>query len=217
MIAPRAGSREITMTTASKYGAADAEAQPPAAGPEKAPLGRVKVALICVAAALSGAAVASVARVRTRAYVADLYAGLGGTTYGPDQLNMKQCGGGQVCEGTERCYEKVKDDGTTKYKCAEFESDSLSNSWRIAAARPGSTRMSKKKTHRADSLSGGCDADDACCGPDGKPFGPMCPTVMDGVCDGEEFYSSPCMACAKGAKGPFKHLGMKGRPGDCKK
>ena len=28
MIAPRAGSREITMTTVSKYGAADTEAQP---------------------------------------------------------------------------------------------------------------------------------------------------------------------------------------------
>ena len=205
------------MQTVSKtYGAAaDAEAQAPA-GPERKPLGRATVAAICVAAALSGAAVASVARVRTRAYVADLYAGLGGKFIGPDQLNMKQCGNpGIVCPGTTRCYQKVNDNGETKYKCAEFES--LSSSWEIAAARPGSTRMSKKKTHRADSLSGGCDADDACCGPDGKPFGPMCPTVMDGVCDGEEFYSSPCMACAKGAKGPFKHLGMKGRPGDCKK
>ena len=203
------------MQTVSKtYGAADAEAQAPAV-PETKPLGRATVAAICVAAALSGAAVASVARVRTRTYAADLYAGLGGKFIGPDQLNKKQCGDLGICEGTKRCYEKVKDDGTTKYKCAE--SESLSSSWKIAAARPGSTRMSKKKTHRADSLSGGCDADDACCGPDGKPFGPMCPTVMDGVCDGEEFYSSPCMACAKGAKGPFKHLGMKGRPGDCKK
>ena len=204
------------MQTVSKYGAADAEAQTPAPAPEKTHLGRAKVALICVAAALSGAAVASVAQVRTRAYVADLYGGLGGKFIGPDQLNEKDCGNpGIVCPGTTRCYQKVKDNGETKYKCAEFES--LSSSWEIAAARPGSTRMSKKKTHRADSLSGGCDADDACCGPDGKPFGPMCPTVMDGVCDGEEFYSSPCMACAKGAKGPFKHLGMKGRPGDCKK
>ena len=205
------------MQTVSKtYGAADAEAQNPAAAPKETPVGRAKVALICVAAALGGAAVASVARVRTRAYVADLYAGLGGKFIGPDQLNEKQCGNpGIVCPGTTRCYQKVKGDGEIKYKCAE--SESLSSSWEIAAARPGSTRMSKKKTHRADPLSGGCDADDACCGPDGKPFGPMCPTVMDGVCDGEEFYSSPCMACAKGAKGPFKHLGMKGRPGDCKK
>ena len=211
-ISPRAQALAIMQTVSKTYGAADTEAP---AGPERKPLGRATVAAICVAAALSGAAVASVARVRTRTYVADLYAGLGGTTYGPDQLNMKQCGGGKVCEGTERCYQKVKDDGTTKYKCAKFES--LGEAWEIAAARRGSTRISKKKTHRADSLGGGCDADDACCGPDGKPFGPMCPTVMDGVCDGEEFYSSPCMACAKGAKGPFKHLGMKGRPDDCKK
>ena len=93
------------MQTVSKtYGAAaDAEAQAPAA-PEEKPLGRAKVALICVAAALSGAAVASVARVRTRAYVADLYAGLGGKFIGPDQLNMKQCGDlGKVCPGTTRC------------------------------------------------------------------------------------------------------------------
>ena len=46
------------MQTVSKYGAADAEAQTPAAAPEGTPIGRAKVALICVAAALSGAAVA---------------------------------------------------------------------------------------------------------------------------------------------------------------
>ena len=56
------------MQTVSKtYGAADAEAQAPAV-PETKPLGRATVAAICVAAALSGAAVASVARVRTRTY-----------------------------------------------------------------------------------------------------------------------------------------------------
>ena len=207
MIAPRAGSREITMTTVSKYGAADTEAQAPAP-PERKPLGRAKVAAICLAAALSGAAVASVARVRTRTYVADLYAGLGGTTYGPDQLNMKQCGGGKVCEGTERCYQKVKDNGETKYKCAEFKS--LSSSWEIAAARPGSTRISKKKTGGAGSLSG----DDPCSEFEGKD---QCAMMMDQVCDGEDFYSSPCMACANGAKGPFRHLGTEGRPDDCKK
>ena len=174
MIAPRAGSREITMTTVSKYGAADTEAQAPAP-PERKPLGRAKVAAICLAAALSGAAVASVARVRTRTYVADLYAGLGGTTYGPDQLNMKQCGGGKVCEGTERCYQKVKDNGETKYKCAEFKS--LSSSWEIAAARPGSTRtssgMSKKKP---------------------APSRP-CKMNVDPVCDTEgNWHSNACVA-----------------------
>ena len=89
------------MQTVSKtYGAADAEAQNPAPPAQKA-LGRAKIASICLAAALSGAAVASVARVRTRAYVADLYAGLGGKFIGPDQLNEKQCGNpGIVCPGT---------------------------------------------------------------------------------------------------------------------
>ena len=174
MIAPRAGSREITMTTVSKYGAADAEAQTPAAAPEGTPIGRAKVALICVAAALSGAAVASVARVRTRTYVADLYAGLGGTAYGPDQLNMKQCGpSGKVCEGTKRCYEKVKDDGTTKYKCAEFESDSLSSSWKIAAASSrGTSRVGTTKK---------------------KPQ--PCKMNVDPVCDTEgNWHSNACVA-----------------------
>ena len=160
------------MTTVSKYGAADTEAQSPA-GPEQKPLGRAKVALICVAAALSGAAVASVARVRTRAYVADLYAGLGGTTYGPDQLNMKQCGGGKVCEGTERCYQKVKDNGETKYKCAEFESDSLGNSWKIAAgASRGTSRVGTSKKKRQ-----------------------ACKMNVDPVCDTEgNWHSNDCVA-----------------------
>ena len=140
------------MQTVSKtYGAAaDAEAQAPA-GPERKPLGRAKVALICVAAALSGAAVASVARVRTRAYVADLYAGLGGKFIGPDQLNEKQCGDlGKVCPGTTRCYEKVKDNGQTKYKCADSaEFESLSSSWEIAAgASRGTSRVGTSKKKR---------------------------------------------------------------------
>ena len=142
---PRAGPRTIMQTVSKTYGAADAEAQ--AAAPEKPQgLGRAKVALICVAAALSGAAVASVARVRARTYVADLYAGLGGTFIGPDQLNEEQCGdSGKVCEGTTRCYQKSKDDGTTKYKCAESE---LGDAWEIAAgASRGTSRVgtSKKK------------------------------------------------------------------------
>ena len=124
------------MQTVSKtYGAADAEAQAPAA-PERKALGRAKVASICLAAALSGAAVASVARVRTRTYVADL-AGVS-YTMGASEL----CGDLGKCEEPERCYQKVKD-GETKYKCAEFES--LGSAWEISAARPGSTRTSKKK------------------------------------------------------------------------
>ena len=159
------------MQTVSKtYGAADTEAQAPA-GPERKPLGRAKVALICVAAALSGAAVASVARVRARTYVADLYGGLGGTTYGPDQLNMKQCGGGKVCEGTERCYQKVKDNGETKYKCAEFES--LGSSWEIAAASSrGTSRVGTTKK---------------------KPQ--PCKMNVDPVCDTEgNWHSNDCVA-----------------------
>ena len=196
-------------TVSRTYGAADPEAQ--AAAPEQKPLGRATVAAICLVAALSGAAVASVARVRTRTYVADLYAGLGGKFIGPDQLNEKHCGDlGKVCEGTTRCYEKVKGDGTTKYKCADSEVESLSSSWEIAAARPGSTRTSKKKTGGAGKLNG----DDPCSEFEGKD---QCAMMMDQVCDGEDFYSSPCMACANGAKGPFRHLGTEGRPDDCKK
>ena len=188
------------MQTVSKYGAAaDAEAQAPAA-PEEKPLGRAKVALICVAAALSGAAVASVARVRTRAYVADLYAGLGGKFIGPDQLNMKQCGDlGKVCPGTTRCYEKRKDNGETKYKCAE--SESLSNSWKIAAARPGSTRTSKKKPTGAGTLSG----EILTCSPAEKAA-EVCRYNFDPVCgeDGQE-YSSGCNACMQMKAGNDKY------------
>ena len=164
------------MQTVSKtYGAADAEAQTPAAAPEGTPLGRAKVALICVAAALSGAAVASVARVRTRAYVADLYAGLGGKFIGPDQLNEKQCGDlGKVCPGTTRCYEKVKDNGQTKYKCADSaEFESLSSSWEIAAgASRGTSRVGTSKKKRQ-----------------------ACKMNVDPVCDTEgNWHSNACVA-----------------------
>ena len=179
------------MQTISKYGAAaDTEAQ--VAGPEKTPLGRAKVAVICLTAALSGAAVASVARVRTRTYVADLYAGLGGTFTGPDQLNKKLCGpSGKVCEGTTRCYEKLKDEGETKYKCAE--SESLSSSWQIAAAWPGASHTSSgtsKKKPSADPLSGG----GPCHGFKGKT---MCAQGMDPQCDEKGNYlgSSKCNFC----------------------
>jgi hypothetical protein len=162
------------MQTVSKtYGAADAEAQAPAV-PEQKPLGRATVAAICVAAALSGAAVASVARVRTRAYVADLYAGLGGNAFGPDQLNMKQCGpSGNVCEGTKRCYQKVKDSGETKYQCAEFESDSLGSQWEIAAgASRGTSRVGTSKKKRQ-----------------------ACKMNVDPVCDTEgNWHSNACVA-----------------------
>ena len=157
-------------TVSRTYGAADPEAQ--AAAPEQKPLGRATVAAICLVAALSGAAVASVARVRTRTYVADLYAGLGGKFIGPDQLNEKQCGpDGKVCEGTKRCYEKVKDNGETKYKCAE--SESLSSSWEIAAASSrGTSRVGTTKK---------------------KPQ--PCKMNVDPVCDTEgNWHSNDCVA-----------------------
>ena len=195
-------------TVSRTYGAADPEAQ--AAAPEQKPLGRATVAAICVAAALSGAAVASVARVRTRTYVADLYAGLGGTTYGPDQLNMKQCGGGKVCEGTERCYQKVKDNGETKYKCAE--SESLSSSWEIAAASSrGTSRagtMSKKKAGGGVCQSGKYDGKTVCA------FG------MAPVCDDNDVLApSECDYCLnnRGYTGSFRRVSVSDGPDACKK
>ena len=122
------------MQTVSKtYGAADAEAQTPAAAPEGTPLGRAKVALICVAAALGGAAVASVARVRTRAYVADLVGAsyrMGGKNLEPPPHSLKKpcyLENINICSETETCYAKLKDDGTTKYKCAA--EGSLGSKW----------------------------------------------------------------------------------------
>ena len=176
------------MQTVSKtYGAADAEAQAPAA-PERKALGRAKVASICLAAALSGAAVASVARVRTRTYVADLYADLGGTFTGPDQINMKLCGDlGKVCPGTTRCYEKRKNDGETKYECAE---EAPGSSWEFAAgASRTSSGTSKKKPGDAGALS--WDGP----GPYCLPKGWVCGQWVEPVCgvDGED-YSNPCMA-----------------------
>ena len=170
----RAQALANNMQTISKtYGAADTEAQVPEQEPLR--LGRAKVALICVAAALSGAAVASVARVRTRAYVADLYAGLGGKFIGPDQLNEKQCGDlGKVCPGTTRCYEKVKDNGQTKYKCADSaEFESLSSSWEIAAgASRGTSRVGTSKKKRQ-----------------------ACKMNVDPVCDTEgNWHSNACVA-----------------------
>ena len=193
MIDPRAGSRKITMTTVSKYGAVDAEAQS-AAAPEEKPLGRAKVALICVAAALSGAAVASVARVRTRTYVADLF-GVGYTMGGkplepPPATLKKPCYLDDIqhkCSETETCYGKPKvlDDGTTvtKYKCAA--EGSLGSKWiNIDVIE------SKKKKPSVDPLSGG--------GPCSSFKGmDMCAAVHDPHCDenGKELGSSKCSFC----------------------
>ncbi len=185
MIAPRAGPREITMTTVSKYGAADPEAQ--AAAPEQKALGRAKVALICVAAALSGAAVASVARVRTRTYVADLVGvsyRMGGKNLldPPTPLNGKPSRD-ITCEGTEECYQKSKDGGETKYKCAA--EGSLGRKWIIIESV-----TSKKKKPSADPLSGG--------GPCSDFTGyTMCAQGMDPQCDenGNYLGSSKCNFC----------------------
>ncbi len=178
------------MQTVSKtYGAADAEAQTPAAAPEGTHLGRAKVALICVAAALGGAAVASVARVQTRTYVADLV----GVSY--TMGASERCGELGKCEEPERCYQKVKD-GETKYKCAE---GSPGGKWNV-----NDSARSKKKPG-ADSLSG----DILTCSPDSKAKakeGWMCATIYDPVCgeDGQE-YSSGCNACIQMKAGNDKY------------
>ncbi len=158
------------MQTVSKtYGAADAEAQAPAA-PERKALGRAKVASICLAAALSGAAVASVARVRTRTYVADLAAV--SYTMGASEL----CGELGKCEEPTKCYQKLKDNGETKYKCAE---GSPGGKWIV-----NESARSKKKPG-PDSLSGGGD----------KPDKIMCAMVHRPVCDTEgNWHTNACVA-----------------------
>ena len=187
----RAQALANNMQTISKtYGAADTEAQVPEQEPLR--LGRAKVALICVAAALSGAAVASVARVRTRAYVADLVGAsyrMGGKNLEPPPHSLKKpcyLENINICSETETCYAKLKDDGTTKYKCAA--EGSLGSKWInidvIESAR------SKKKKPSADSLSGG--------GPCSDFTGyTMCPTVMMEVCDenGKKLGSNKCSFC----------------------
>jgi hypothetical protein len=168
------------MQTVSKtYGAADAEAQTPAAAPEGTHLGRAKVALICVAAALGGAAVASVARVRTRAYVADLVGAsyrMGGKNLEPPPHSLKKpCYLEGVC--SETCYGKLKDDGTTKYKCAA--EGSLGSKWIIIES------VTSKKKPGPDSLSGGGD----------KPDKIMCAMVHRPVCDTEgNWHTNACVA-----------------------
>ena len=192
------------MQTVSKYGAADAEAQTPAAAPEGTPIGRAKVALICVAAALSGAAVASAARVRTRAYVADLVGGvsyrMGGKNLEPPPTTLKKpcylestyLEG--ICSETETCYGKLKDDGTTKYKCAA--EGSLGSKWiNIDVIE---SAISKKKKPSADPLSGDiktCPADSKAKAKEGW----ICYMKHDPVCgeDGKT-HSNDCHACMAG-------------------
>ena len=159
------------MQTVSKYGAAaDAEAQEPALKPQG--LSRAAVASICFAAALSGAAVASVARVRTRTYVADLAAV--SYTMGASEL----CGELGKCEEPTKCYQKLKDNGETKYKCAE---GSPGGKWTV-----NESARSKKKPS-ADSLSGG--------GGDKPDEVPPCYLVFDPVCDTEgNWHSNDCVA-----------------------
>ena len=198
MVAPRAGSREIIMTTVYKYGAADTEAQSPAAAPEKPALGRAKVALICVAAALSGAAVASVARVRTRAYVADLVGAsyrMGGKNLEPPPTTLKKpCYLDKICSETETCYAKLNHDLTTKYKCAA--EGSLGSKWiNIDVIE---SAISKKKKPSADPLSGDiktCPADSKAKAKEGW----MCYMKHDPVCgeDGKT-HSNDCHACMAG-------------------
>ena len=166
---PRAQALAQIMQTVSKYGAADAEAQEPALKPQG--LSRAAVASICFAAALSGAAVASVARVRTRAYVTDLAAV--SYTMGASEL----CGELGKCEEPERCYQKVKD-GETKYKCAE---GSPGGKWIV-----NDSARSKKKPG-PDSLSGG--------GGDKPDEVPPCYFVFEPVCNTEgNWHSNDCVA-----------------------
>ena len=199
MIVPARRLSRKPMTTVSKYGAADTEAQSPA-GPEQKPLGRAKVALICVAAALSGAAVASAARVRTRAYVADLVGAsyrMGGKNLEPPPHSLKKpcyLENINICSETETCYAKLKDDGTTKYKCAA--EGSLGSKWiNIDVIE---SAISKKKKPSADPLSGDiktCPADSKAKAKEGW----ICYMKHDPVCgeDGKT-HSNDCHACMAG-------------------
>ena len=145
---------------------------------------------------------------------------------------MKQCGpSGKVCEGTSRCYEKVKDDGTTKYKCAE--SESLSSSWEIAAASRGTSRagtMSKKKAGGGVCQSGKYDGKTGCafgmapvcniCNSKKYEGKDMCGQGMAPVCDDNDVWaSSECNYCInnKAYTGSFRSVPTEDGPDACKK
>ena len=116
--------------------------------------------------------VASVARTRTRTYVADLAAV--SYTMGASEL----CGELGKCEEPTECYKKLKDNGETKYKCAE---GSPGGKWIV-----NESARSKKKPS-ADPLSGG--------GGDKPDEIPPCYLVFDPVCDTEgNWHSNDCVA-----------------------
>ena len=181
------------MQTVSKtYGAADAEAQAPAALP--CAVNRATVAAICFAAALSGAAVASVVRVRTRAYVADLYGGVSYDMGRPGTmktLNAEPLQKGEICDPDRptcdlglKCFERTNG----KAKC--FASCPTNGKFLCTT--------SKKKNPSTDPLSGDiktCPADSKAKAKEGW----MCYTIYEPVCgeDGQE-YSNDCNACMAG-------------------
>ena len=129
---------------------------------------------------------------RTRTYVADLVGvsyRMGGKNLldPPTPLNGKPCGD-LTCEGTEECYQKSKDGGETKYKCAA--EGSLGRKWIIIEST-----TSKKKKPSADSLSGDiktCPADSKAKAKEGW----MCYMKHDPV-SGEDgkTHSNDCFAC----------------------
>ena len=138
---------------------------------------------------------------RTRAYVADLLGvdyRMGGKNLQPPPATLKKpCyleGAARPCAETETCYGKLKDDGTTKYKCAA--EGSLGSKWiKIDVIE---SAISKKKKPSADPLSGDiktCPADSKAKAKEGW----ICYMKHDPVCgeDGKT-HSNDCHACMAG-------------------